>query len=46
MKWWCGSMTIIHVLNFSIPIVFIVFAGFLLDHICKPDKPAEKTEEE
>jgi hypothetical protein len=39
-------MTIIHVLNFSIPIVFIVFAGFLLDRMCKPDKPAEKAEEE
>jgi hypothetical protein len=36
-------MTIIHVLNFSIPIAFIVLAGYLLDKICKPGKQKEKT---
>ena len=30
-------MTILHVLNFSIPIAFIVFAGYFLDRMCKPD---------
>jgi hypothetical protein len=39
-------MTLIHVLNFSIPIAFIVFAGFLLDQMCKPDKPEKKAGEE
>jgi hypothetical protein len=41
-------MTVIHVLNYSIPIAFMVFAGFLLDRMCKPDKqenasPGEST---
>ncbi|MGG3562715.1 hypothetical protein ABES03_14065 [Neobacillus rhizosphaerae] len=31
-------MTVIHVLNYSIPIAFMVFAGFLLDRMCKPAK--------
>jgi hypothetical protein len=35
-------MTIVHVLNFSIPIAFIVFAGYFLDRMCKPDNPKEK----
>jgi len=39
-------MTFIHVLNFSIPIAFIVFAGYLLDRICKPDSPKQKAGEE
>ncbi len=39
-------MTLIHVLNFSIPIAFIVFAGFLLDRMCKPDKPIKKAGED
>jgi hypothetical protein len=39
-------MTIIHVLNFSIPIAFIVFAGYVLDRICKPDPPKDKAGEE
>ncbi|MDR7238367.1 hypothetical protein J2Y02_002995 [Neobacillus drentensis] len=39
-------MTLIHVLNFSIPIAFIVFAGYFLDRMCKPDPPQEKAGEE
>ncbi|MDQ1147423.1 hypothetical protein QE429_004250 [Bacillus sp. SORGH_AS 510] len=31
-------MTWIHVLNYSIPIAFMVFAGFFLDRLCKPAK--------
>ncbi|SFB08729.1 MULTISPECIES: hypothetical protein [unclassified Bacillus (in: firmicutes)] len=30
-------MTIIHVLNYSIPIGFMAFFGFLLDKMCKVD---------
>lgn len=39
-------MTILHVLNFSIPIAFIAFAGFILDKMCKPSKKEEKAGEE
>ncbi len=39
-------MTIVHWLNFSIPIAFIVFAGFMLDRICKPGKSEEKAGDE
>jgi len=39
-------MTVIHVLNFSIPIVFIVFAGFMLDWMCKPAKQEKKAGDE
>lgn len=39
-------MTILHVLNFSIPIAFVVIAGFLLDKICEPVKHEKKAGEE
>lgn len=39
-------MTVIHVLNFSIPIAFIVFAGYFLDRMCKPGKQEEKAGDE
>lgn len=29
-------MNLIHILNYSIPIGFILLAGFLLDKMCKP----------
>jgi len=35
-------MTLIHVLNFSIPIAFMVVAGFLLDRMCKPVEQEKK----
>lgn len=35
-------MTIIHVLNYSIPIGFMVFFGYLLDRICKPVNPEKQ----
>lgn len=41
-----NNMTFIHVLNFSIPIAFIVFFGFLLDKMCGPEKPREKGHED
>ena len=40
------TMTVIHVLNFSIPIAFIVFAGIMLDRMCKPDKHGKKAGKE
>ena len=39
-------MTVVHVLNFSIPVAFIVFAGFMLDKMCKPVPREEKAGEE
>lgn len=39
-------MTFIHVLNFSIPIAFLVFFGFLIDRMCSPSKNKEKAGEE
>jgi hypothetical protein len=39
-------MTIIHVLNYAIPIAFMVFFGYLLDRMCKPAKSDEKVEGE
>jgi hypothetical protein len=39
-------MTIMHILNFSIPIAFIAIAGFLLDRACKPGKTTQEKNEE
>jgi hypothetical protein len=39
-------MTLLHVLNYSIPIAFIVFFGFLIDRMCSPSTPEEKAGEE
>jgi hypothetical protein len=39
-------MTVVHVLNFAIPVAFMVFAGFMLDRMCKPANPEEKAGEE
>jgi hypothetical protein len=33
-----NTMTFFHVLNYSIPITFIIIFGFVLDRICKPTK--------
>jgi hypothetical protein len=38
-------MTLVHVLNFSIPIAFMVFAGYMLDRLCKPSPQEEKAGE-
>ena len=39
-------MTVIHILNFTIPIICMIGMGILLDHLCKPDKKeAENTKE-
>lgn len=41
------DMTILHILNFAIPIVCIAGAGFLMDHLCKPaTDPSEISSEE
>lgn len=39
-------MTLIHVLNYSIPIAFMVFFGFLLDRMCKVDPSVQHQESE
>ncbi|MDR6999134.1 hypothetical protein J2Y67_001581 [Neobacillus niacini] len=39
-------MTLLHVLNYSIPIGFIIFFGFLLDRMCKSDNPEQKAGDE
>jgi hypothetical protein len=39
-------MTTIHVLNYAIPIAFLVFFGFLIDRMCSPVKSDEKINEE
>ncbi|MDR7077146.1 hypothetical protein J2Y03_002169 [Neobacillus niacini] len=39
-------MTSIHVLNYVIPIAFMVFFGFLLDRMCSPSKSEDKINEE
>lgn len=31
-------MTIVHILNFSIPIVMMLVIGVAVDKMCKPDK--------
>ncbi|WP_156324492.1 hypothetical protein [Bacillus sp. FJAT-27245] len=36
-------MTVIHVLNYTIPIAFMIFFGFLLDRMCRPDQASEET---
>lgn len=33
------SMTVVHILNFTIPIACILFAGILMDRMCKPEVP-------
>jgi hypothetical protein len=39
-------MTTIHVLNYAIPIAFMVFFGYLIDRMCSPAKSEEKMKEE
>jgi hypothetical protein len=34
-------MTGWHLLNYAIPIVFMIGIGYLVDHISKPGKPEE-----
>ncbi|WP_316570118.1 hypothetical protein [Neobacillus sp. YIM B06451] len=37
-------MTLIHVINYTIPIAFMIFFGFLLDRMCRPSQASEETE--
>lgn len=39
-------MTLLHVLNYSIPIGFMIFFGYLLDRMCKPEKSEQKAGED
>lgn len=32
-------MTVVHILNFTIPIACMIFAGVLMDRMCKPEVP-------
>jgi hypothetical protein len=38
------DMTIVHILNFSIPIVMMLVIGFTVDKMCKPDAPKQEVE--
>lgn len=35
-------MTILHILNYLLPISFIAFFGFMIDKMCKPVAPKEE----
>lgn len=37
-------MTIVHILNFSIPIVMMLVIGFVVDKMCQPDAPDQSAE--
>ncbi|MDQ0415249.1 hypothetical protein J2S25_003476 [Mesobacillus stamsii] len=37
-------MTIVHILNFSIPIVMMLGIGVVVDKMCKPDPPEKEAE--
>ncbi|WP_261797551.1 hypothetical protein [Bacillus testis] len=36
------KLTILHIMNYSIPIVCMAAIGFWLDHLCKPSKDSGK----
>jgi hypothetical protein len=38
------DMTIVHILNFSIPIVMMLVIGVAVDRMCKPDTPKQEAE--
>lgn len=38
-------MTIIHILNYSIPIAMMLVIGFTVDKMCKPEIPEQKPKE-
>lgn len=37
-------MTIVHILNFSIPIAMMLVIGYAVDKMCKPEAAEQKTE--
>lgn len=39
------SLTVWTVINFAIPIAFMVGLGFYLDHVTKPEVPTEESQE-
>lgn len=39
-------MTVMHVLNFLIPVLFMVFFGVFIDRLCKPGKSAQEESED
>jgi hypothetical protein len=38
------GMTIVHILNFSIPIVMMLVIGVAVDKMCQPDPPGKEAE--
>jgi hypothetical protein len=38
------DMTIVHILNFSIPIAMMLVIGFALDKMCQPDTQEQEAE--
>ncbi|WP_156424397.1 hypothetical protein [Bacillus sp. FJAT-27445] len=36
-------MTVIHIINYTIPIAFMIFFGFLLDWMCRPSPAAQES---
>jgi hypothetical protein len=38
------DMTLVHILNFSIPIAMMLVIGFAVDKMCKPDAVEQETE--
>ncbi|WP_181884528.1 hypothetical protein [Neobacillus piezotolerans] len=37
-------MIFIHILNYTIPIAFMIFFGFLLDRMCRPAPALQESE--
>lgn len=37
-------MTIVHILNFSIPIAMMLVIGFAVDKMCQPDPVEQETD--
>lgn len=38
-------MTVLHILNYTIPIAMMLVIGFAVDRMCKPDTTEQETEE-
>jgi hypothetical protein len=38
------DMTLVHILNFSIPIAMMLVIGVALDKMCQPDRPEQDAE--
>ena len=38
-------MTVVHILNYSIPIAMMLVIGFTVDKMCQPDAQEQETEQ-